>query len=52
MLVSTKNNLNVQYFPFPKRTLNCMLKLYFRRKGKQYLPVRNPSPLTTPEALN
>ncbi|MCX8962349.1 transposase, partial [Erwinia psidii] len=24
----------------------------FRRKGKQRLPVRNPSPLTTPEALN
>lgn len=30
----------------------CLLKLNFRRKGKQYLPVRNPSPLVTPEALN
>ncbi len=27
-------------------------KLNFRRKGKQRLPVRNPSPLVTPEALN
>ncbi len=27
-------------------------KLNFRRKGKQRLPVRNPSPLATPEALN
>ncbi|EIO4300463.1 IS3 family transposase, partial [Salmonella enterica subsp. enterica serovar Cerro] len=30
----------------------CLLKLTFRRKGKQRLPVRNPSPLATPEALN
>ncbi|AGR61826.1 Mobile element protein (plasmid) [Salmonella bongori N268-08] len=29
-----------------------LLKLNFRRKGKQRLPVRNPSPLATPEALN
>ncbi|MCV5397563.1 IS3 family transposase, partial [Escherichia coli] len=28
------------------------LKLNFRRKGKQRLPVRNPSPLATSEALN
>ncbi|WP_152561293.1 IS3 family transposase [Serratia marcescens] len=30
----------------------CLMKLNFRRKGKQRLPVRNPSPLATPEALN
>ncbi|MFS7632860.1 hypothetical protein ACJ8BK_23990 [Klebsiella pneumoniae] len=30
----------------------CLQKLNFRRKGKQRLPVRNPSPLATPEALN
>ncbi|HFP8700959.1 TPA: IS3 family transposase [Raoultella planticola] len=30
----------------------CVLKLNFRRKGKQRLPVRNPVPLATPEALN
>ena len=30
----------------------CLLKLNFRRKGKQCLPVRNPVPLSTPEALN
>lgn len=30
----------------------CLLKLNFRRKGKQRLPVRNPVPLVTPEALN
>ncbi|CCG87898.1 Insertion element IS407 uncharacterized 31,7 kDa protein ORF1 [Erwinia piriflorinigrans CFBP 5888] len=30
----------------------CLLKLDFRRKGKQRLPVRNPAPLTTPDALN
>ncbi|RAR70486.1 helix-turn-helix protein [Pantoea ananatis] len=31
----------------------CLLKLNFRRKGKQQrLPVLNPAPLTTPEALN
>lgn len=29
-----------------------LLKLNFRRKGKQRLPVRNPSPLVRPEALN
>lgn len=30
----------------------CLLKLNFRRKGKQRLPVRNPSPLATTQALN
>lgn len=30
----------------------CLLKLNFRRKSKQRLPVRNPAPLATPEALN
>lgn len=30
----------------------CLLKLNFRRRGKQRLPVRNPKPLTAPEALN
>ncbi|MGK8188771.1 IS3 family transposase [Serratia nematodiphila] len=30
----------------------CLLKLNFRRRGKQRLPVRNPAPLATPEALN
>lgn len=30
----------------------CLLKLNFRRKGKQRLPVRSPAPLATPEALN
>lgn len=30
----------------------CLLKLNFRRKGKQRLPVRNPAPLATPEVLN
>ncbi|WP_153044898.1 IS3 family transposase [Xenorhabdus mauleonii] len=30
----------------------CLLKLNFRRKGKQRLPVRNPAPLALPEALN
>lgn len=30
----------------------CLLKLNFCRKGKQCLPVRNPTPLPTPEALN
>ncbi|EEJ9091723.1 hypothetical protein AU759_22970, partial [Salmonella enterica subsp. diarizonae] len=30
----------------------CLLKLNFRRKGKQRLPVHNPSPLATPEVLN
>ena len=29
-----------------------LLKLNFRRKGKQRLPVRNPAPLVTPEHLN
>ncbi|SXF69436.1 IS3 family element, transposase orfB [Klebsiella pneumoniae] len=32
--------------------INCLLKLNFRRRGKQPLPVRNPAPLATPEALN
>ncbi|AYH08714.1 IS3 family transposase [Pectobacterium parmentieri] len=30
----------------------CLLKLNFRRKGKQRLPVRNPAPLVTPEHQN
>ncbi|ASN83978.1 IS3 family transposase [Pectobacterium versatile] len=30
----------------------CLLKLNFRRKGKQRLPVRNPAPLAAPEHLN
>lgn len=30
----------------------CLLKLNFRRKVKQCLPVRNPALLATPEALN
>lgn len=30
----------------------CLLKLNFRRKGKQRLQVHNPAPLATPEALN
>lgn len=30
----------------------CLLKLNFRRKGKQRLPVRNPALLAMPEALN
>ena len=30
----------------------CLLKLNFRRKGKQRLPVRDPAPLATPEHLN
>ncbi|WP_421930420.1 IS3 family transposase [Pantoea ananatis] len=30
----------------------CLLKLNFRRKGKQRLPARNPAPLATTEALN
>lgn len=30
----------------------CLLKLNFRRKGKQRLPVRNLSPLAAQEALN
>jgi putative transposase len=30
----------------------CLLKLNFRRKGKQRVPVRNPAPLATPEASN
>lgn len=30
----------------------CLLKLNSHRKGKQWLPVRNPSPLVTSEALN
>lgn len=34
------------------RRIYCLLKLNFRRKGKQRLPVRNPAPLATPESLN
>lgn len=30
----------------------CLLKLNFRRKGKQRLPMRNPAALVTPEHLN
>jgi len=30
----------------------CLLKLNFRRKGKQRRQVRNPAPLATPEAMN
>jgi len=30
----------------------CLLKLNFRRKGKQRLPVRNPARLAMPEAIN
>ncbi|VEA70751.1 Integrase core domain [Serratia rubidaea] len=30
----------------------CVLKLNFRRKGKQRIPVRNPAPLATSAALN
>ncbi len=30
----------------------CLLKLNFRRKGKQRLPVRNPARLAIPEAIN
>lgn len=30
----------------------CLLKLNFRRKGKQRLPVRNPASLATQQALN
>lgn len=30
----------------------CLLKLNFRRKGKQRFPVSNPSPLATPSARN
>ncbi|CCI77761.1 unnamed protein product [Klebsiella pneumoniae subsp. rhinoscleromatis SB3432] len=32
--------------------IHCLLKLNFRRKGKQRLPVSNPAPLATPEAMN
>jgi putative transposase len=31
------------------RRIYCMLKLNFRHKGKQRLPVRNPAPLATLE---
>ncbi|AJI81119.1 putative transposase [Yersinia enterocolitica] len=30
----------------------CLLKLNIRRKGKQRLPARTPSPLAVPERLN
>lgn len=32
--------------------IDCLLKLHFRRKGKQRLLARNPGPLASPEALN
>lgn len=47
--------LRRQGYPWNHRRLHriyCLLKLNFRRKGKQRLPVRNPLPLATPEALN
>lgn len=47
--------LRRQGYPWNHKRLHriyCLLKLNFRRKGKQRLPVRNPSPLATPEALN
>lgn len=47
--------LRRQGYPWNHKRLHriyCLLKLYFRRKGKQRLPVRNPSPLAMPEALN
>lgn len=47
--------LRRQGYPWNHKRIHriyCLLKLNFRRKGKQRLPVRNPSPLTTPEALN
>ena len=47
--------LRRQGYPWNHKRIHriyCLLKLNFRRKGKQRLPVRNPSPLATPEALN
>jgi putative transposase len=34
------------------RRIYCLLKLNFRRKGKQRLPVRNSASLVAPEILN
>ncbi|HDK6925104.1 TPA: IS3 family transposase, partial [Klebsiella pneumoniae] len=34
------------------RRIYCLMKLNFRRKGKQRLAARNPAPLATPEAMN
>lgn len=47
--------LRRQGYPWNHKRIHriyCLLKLNFRRKGKQRLPVRNPSPLATPEAQN
>ncbi|GCJ45053.1 IS1400 transposase [Escherichia coli] len=47
--------LRRQGYPWNNKRIHriyCLLKLNFRRKGKQRLPVRNPSPLAAPEALN
>ncbi|ELI6050531.1 transposase, partial [Escherichia coli] len=47
--------LRRQGYPWNHKRIHriyCLLKLNFRRKGKQRFPVRNPSPLATPEALN
>ncbi|EHB3786540.1 IS3 family transposase [Salmonella enterica subsp. houtenae serovar 17:z29:-] len=47
--------LRRQGYPWNHKRIHriyCLLKLNFRRKGKQRLPVRNPSPLATQEALN
>lgn len=47
--------LRRQGYPWNHKRIHriyCLLKLNFRRKGKQRLPVCNPSPLATPEALN
>ncbi len=47
--------LRRQGYPWNHKRIHriyCLLKLNFRRKGKQRLPVRNPVPLATPEALN
>ncbi len=47
--------LRLQGYPWNHKRIHriyCLLKLNFRRKGKQRLPVRNLSPLATLEALN
>lgn len=47
--------LRRQGYPWNHKRIHriyCLLKLNFRRKDKQRLPVRNPSLLATPEALN
>ncbi|ECP9597583.1 transposase, partial [Salmonella enterica subsp. enterica] len=47
--------LRRQGYPWNHKRIHriyCLLKLNVRRKGKQRLPVRNSSPLATPEALN